>query len=109
METFRQLRHFLPALVVYYLGHLSGVFMNPLLFEILKFKEGQKVWMMDQNRPIEISVCAFKVECTYKGYSSDWGGMAYPIEQYFSSEGYGKVWIHESKLFSSKEELLKSL
>lgn len=83
----------------------------------VKYNLREELWTMKENKPIKVYIQALKIESFYNGYTGDnWGdesagkGRGWPINIYYNTECYGKEeWIHEDKLFKTKEELLESL
>jgi hypothetical protein len=89
--------------------------------EIEVYNLGQELFMMKDNKVTTFYPQGLKIKSTYKGYSvSKWGESVhtrtgqggYPFTVYYSKEQYPKDdgdWVLHNKLFSSKEDLLKSL
>ncbi len=83
----------------------------------VKYKLYQKVWIMYENRPTEISLKALRIKCEYNGYSGEyWGderagkGRGWPMIILYNTEGSRETnWINQDLVFTTKEELLKSL
>lgn len=78
----------------------------------LKYEFRDILWYMKDNKPTQIIIDSFYVECTYKGDSiMRWGSSSYPILIYYAKglSGTKTNWIKQSDLFKTKEELLASL
>lgn len=77
-----------------------------------KFNYGDTVWFMKDNIPSSGSISELRILFTYSGYSGRWNSRAYPMkEEYaFGKDSKNQLeYMSASKLFTSKEELLKSL
>lgn len=80
--------------------NISKVF---LVMEIkTKYNIGDKVWVMDDNQPTEITINGLSGE--YKIIEN----VNYHITLYYSNDSW-KICFYENEVFPTKEELLKSL
>lgn len=77
-----------------------------------KYNNHDEVWGMLDNKPKKFIITAFEVRCEYIGGANDfWGSKSFPIIIIYYLSGIDKniAPMDESKLFSTKEELINSL
>lgn len=71
-----------------------------------KYNIGDEVWFMYENKPIQIQIGRIEV---YYGYKLNKNGEEAIEKRVVYIDWYGEHRISESKLFPTKEELIKSL
>jgi len=79
-----------------------------------KYEHRDELWYMLDNKPTKITVTELLIKYTYAGYTGypgGWEERAYPKQEFYAIHNHGRSeeWIHVSKLFKTKEDLLNSL
>lgn len=84
--------------------------------EIEVYDLNEDLYLILDNKVGRFSPKSLKIESKYSGYTgNNWGdiscgkGGGFPINVYYGNGENPESWINHSKLFRTKEELLKSL